>query len=836
MKYLIIFLIITSYCFAQEIELKGKVLNKSTNLPLPSANILVKGKSIGVASDEKGNFILKGQFSNNDTIVVSYIGFDKVESPFSQLFTDQTNNFYLESKIITSQTVLVKGSIAQAGITPISFSKLDRQDIGNSYTNQDIPDFLSYTPSATFYSENGNGLGYNYLSIRGFDQRRISVSINGVPQNDPEDHNVYWIDFPDLLGSTELIQVQRGSGSGITGFAAIGGSINLITSVFSDKPHKELSMQYGGYNTRKYSISVSSGLIDEKYSIYTKLSHTMSSGYRNLSWADLKSYHLSFIRYDDKLTTQINLFGGLIADGLAYTGLPKFVIEDKNLRKANYSYWEAGTNSYSYTLDRRPNEIENFSQPHFELLSEYNISDDVTLNSALFLVVGKGFFDYDGSWSVFYDDYFRLKENGFDSTMIPTNALIRAQVENTQWGWLPRISIKHNKGQLILGSELRLHNSIHWGSINYAENLPAGVTKDYKYYYYEGGNDIFNFYLHENYQLNNDVNLLGEVQLAYHNYKIKNEKYLGNKFTIDDLFLNPRIGINYRYSPELSFYASFARVTREPRLKNYYDAAESSDDKTFPQFGIDVYGYYDFTKPLVKPETMNDFEIGSAYVKENISASINLYYMLFNNEITKQGLVDRFGQPITGNIDMTIHLGVELTGNVKIFDNLEFIFNGMYSKNYISRGTTFIKYNKGQNILLLDISNNRISSFPDLLFNGVVRFNYKKFSANISLKYVGRYYSDNYAQNFQTYLRLYPGIVDEYDDGIDDYFDNVMPAYFTSDLYVGYEFDFNNDTNSIKMFTQIRNLFNNLYAAYATGKEFFPAAERNILFGLTVGL
>ncbi len=73
------------------------------------------------------------------------------------------------------------------------------------------------------------------LSIRGFDQRRISVSVNGIPQNDPEDHNVYWLDFPDLLASTELIQVQRGAGSGVVGYPAIGGSINIITSPFSDK-------------------------------------------------------------------------------------------------------------------------------------------------------------------------------------------------------------------------------------------------------------------------------------------------------------------------------------------------------------------------------------------------------------------------------------------------------------------------------------------------------------------------------------------------------------------------------------------------------------------------
>src|SRR5690606_13424038 len=143
--------------------------------------------------------------------------------------------------------------------------KVDRKDIEENYTVQDIPQFLGSLPSTTFYSENGNGIGYNYLSIRGFDQRRISVSVNGIPQNDPEDHNVYWLDFPDLLSSTELIQVQRGAGSGVTGYPAIGGSINIITSPFSDQVQLNFSASVGSFNTRKYSAAFSSGLINNKY-------------------------------------------------------------------------------------------------------------------------------------------------------------------------------------------------------------------------------------------------------------------------------------------------------------------------------------------------------------------------------------------------------------------------------------------------------------------------------------------------------------------------------------------------------------------------------------------
>ncbi|KAB2838998.1 MAG: TonB-dependent receptor, partial [Melioribacteraceae bacterium] len=401
MKLLIIlFFVLNISVFPQDL-LKGKVVNSDTGEPLYLANVSLNGET-GTSTDKNGEFEIIVNLNSGGNLIISYIGYETKTFPLSSLSRNEKNIIKLESKIITSQTVLVKGSIGKEGVTPITFSKINRKDIEENYITQDVPEYLSYMPSSTFYSEGGNGLGYNYLSIRGFDQRRISVSINGIPQNDPEDHNVYWLDFPDLLESTELIQVQRGAGSGVIGYPAVGGSINIITSSFSDKPKFDIAASIGSYNTRKYSASFSSGLIDKKYSLYVKLSNTLSSGYKDKTWIDFKSFHVSAVRYDKNLTTQINIFGGPVADGLGYTGIAKFAVKDKELRKKNYSYWEADGDNYTYTVERRAEEIENFSQPHFELLNEYKFNDDVTFNSALFLVLGDGFFDYDGSWSVFY--------------------------------------------------------------------------------------------------------------------------------------------------------------------------------------------------------------------------------------------------------------------------------------------------------------------------------------------------------------------------------------------------------------------------------------------------
>lgn len=819
-KSIILLIFFSLPIFPQLKILSGTIRDFETKALLPNANVIILSKGIGTVSNESGKFYLEGTFFESDTLVVSYIGYKSYKETISKLSLSNIQ-IYLEKIILSSQTILIQASIGKRGITPIAFEKITRDEIQKDYVVQDIPNYLSHLPSTTFYSENGNGIGYNYLNIRGFDQRRISVSINGIPQNDPEDHNVYWLDFPDLLASTELIQVQRGAGSGVIGFPAVGGSINIITSPFSDAAKINLAFSIGSYNTRKYSAAFSSGLIENKYSIYAKLSQTLSSGYRNSSWAKFNSYHLSAVRYDDKLTSQLNIFGGPISDGLAYTGIAKFAVKDKKLRRDNYSFWEADENEYTFTLNRRPDEIENFSQPHYELLNEFKVSENIKLNSALFLVFGKGFFDFDGSWAD--TSYLRLTAaNGFNNIDNPNNVLIRAQVENSQYGWIPRISLSHHNGELIIGSEIRIHKSNHWGSINFGENLPAGLAKDFRYYFFNGSKNIFNGFVHESYNINDKINLLIEIQLAYHKYRIFNERFEGNDFTISDVFFNPRFAINYKINSMQNIFLSFARVTREPRLKNYYDAAESSGG-AIPQFEINSDGSFDFDKPLVKPETINDFELGTSLNGNSFSLNLNLFYMLFDNEIVNNGKLDRFGQPITGNVDRTIHTGIELSTVIKFFDYFEFHGNATYSKNEIRNGKHFINDSE-----VIDISGNDIGGFPEFLSNIGLQFEREGIFVKLNAKYVGKYYSDNFDNNIRSYLNIFPGFL--------SYSDNVNDSYFVMDLFTSYNMSLFNALSNSKIYLQFNNIFDNLYSAHAIGQEFFPAAERNFIAGVQVGL
>jgi iron complex outermembrane receptor protein len=818
-RLLILFLFLNNFLWGEEL-VKGRIYDAETNKPLERANVFAPQFNLGDITDAEGKFALKLPSGEDVKLIVSFLGYQK-QAFSSSYFRGEEKTVYLKPEIIPSQTVLVTGLIGRGDISPATYSAIKKKDIDNNYIYQDIPEYLSKLPSATFYSENGNGIGYNYLSIRGFDQRRISVSINGIPQNEPEDHNVYWLDFPDLLSSSEYIQVQRGSGSGIVGFPAVGGAINIITTSFTQKPSLNVSGGYGAYNTRKYAVNFSSGLINEKYSITAKLSKIQSSGYRKNSWADYNSYYVSGARFDGKLITQLNFYGGPVSDGLAYNGLPKFAIKNKELRKENYSYWEAGNNQITYKTDRRNDEIENFSQPHFELLNEYKLNDNITINSALFMVLGEGFFDYDGSWAD--TNYFRLTSgNGYAPDGNPGNALIRAQVENRQYGWMPKVNIDHKNGALILGGEARVHRSLHWGGINYADNLPAGVTKEFRYYEYKGGKDVFSLFANETYKLTDKISLLAEGHLAYYKYMIYDEKYLDNEFAIDDIFFNPKLGVSYKPDEQNKFYLTGARVTREPRLKNYYDAAESSGGSA-PQFEKKENGEYNFNSPLVKPETMNDLELGYEFRKKDFNITLNLFYMLFENEIVKNGMLDRFGQPMTGNMDQTAHMGAELSGAVAILNNLQINANITLSRNYIQDGYAYLT-DANDSVHSIDLSGNRISGFPDLLANCSLTYNADGFYANLSLLYNGGFYSDNYDDNLKSYLNLV------------DYSDNKVDAFFTANFLTSYKMNLNSFIDNIRIYFQANNIFNNLYASYAIGKEFFPAAERNIYLGAELGL
>lgn len=769
---------------------------------------------------------------------------------------DTLNKFELPSITVTTTRAI-------RGESPIPFSTFTSSEIKKIYSSQDLPKLLSELPSIITFSQSGNDIGYSNLTMRGFNQRRISVMINGIPQNDPEDHNVYWIDFPDFAPNIQEIQVQRGAGFNNYGSPSIGGAINLVTGYTTLEPSVMLFSGIGwqefGYedgsklhpNVSKFSLEFSSGLINN-FAFYGRLSKLNSLGYRDHSFAFLNSYFLSATRFDENLSTQINIFGGPINDGLVYNGLPKELIKNKRERRYNWNYWEYDSTgrNLSYSAPRRKQEIEEFNQPHYEILNDWKINDHLRILSALFYYTGDGFFDYDGSWA----DTTILRitnEYGFNPEKNPTNSIIKAFVGNKQGGWLPRIIFEHGKNTLTAGMEIRFHRSEHWGKIKYAEYLPANFDPDYKIYSYEGVRDIFSIFARERIFINEKVNLFTEAQLVYNLYGIQNEK-AGNKyvyflninkdsvggkgrlFNLKYLFLNPRIGFNYNLNENFNFYSFIAYSLREPRMREIY-ASEDAFFGSKPKFEAikDEQERYlfDFSKPLVKPEKMLDFEFGSNLNLLGIDCNINIYWMEYIDELVKSGKVDIFGSPIEVNVPKARHIGLEIELNGFVLQstlgNITFSANATFSHNRIVDFKVPLPSGK-----TIDFSGNQISGFPDVMGN--IRFNYefRKFFISLLAQYVGEFRSDYYGD----FLSTNEDLISYLQKKGDYYVDNKVDPYLVLHLDGGLKFQNLGIAKHLKFNFHVRNLLNRLYAAGAEGKEFFPAGERSFFLGVEIGL
>lgn len=782
--------------------------------------------------------------------------------PFLLFANEKKANSNDSTRIYRVPSITVSSTKANEHNSPIPYAEITKSEIKETYSSQDLSQILGELPSILTFSENGNGIGYTNLSLRGFDQRRISVMVNGIPQNDPEDHNFYWINLSDFASTVENIQVQRGAGLSSYGPAAIGGSIILSTLNYANFKGINISSGIGfqEYNydnslshiSSRYAIEYSSGLTDN-YAFYAKLARINSFGYRKQSFAFLNSYFFSAMRFDENLTTQINIYGGSQDDGLSYNGLPYSYIKDLELRKSNYSYFSYNKNdgeTINWITQRRPQELEKFSQPQIELLNDWQISDKLTTKSAIFFKIGKGYFDFDGTGWTNANSFRLTPENGFINAEDPQNPIIRAFVGNKTFGWIPKIEYEHNNGKFMFGAEMRLHRSVHWGKINFAENLPQNYDPDYEFYYYDGIRNIFSLFASEHYYINDEFTVNIEGQLVSHLYAIENEKagkVFSNYHTIDGknitnterlfeinyLFFNPRIGLNYNINNNNRTYLSLAYTSREPRMKNLYDASNSWDGNS-PLFEHikDSNGviYYDFTKPYVKPEQMLDIELGWTYSSNFLYFNINTFLMEYFDELVKSGQLDNFGAPIDGNAPKTRHYGIEIMATAKLFDsekygNLKISTNTTYSQNKIIDYDFISK--KGD---IISLKNNSIAGFPDFLANIRLIYNYEELFASLYLKSVGEFRTDNFGDLLISDPRVKSHLGSEY------YINNIVDSYKILNADISYTFKQIFSINRLKIHLQINNITNELYAASGIGKEFFPAAERNYFFGFELGL
>ena len=162
-KIILIFSILfSSFLFSQDLNLKGTVLEKDTNIVLPGATVQIVGKDTGVVTDFDGNFEIK--ITIGDKIKVSYIGMKTTElsvlsSPVSIYMETETNE--LDEVTVSVGYFDISKKDLSGSITQITSKQLEKNRSGS------VESILQGQVSGLVVSESSEPGGGSGVSIRG---------------------------------------------------------------------------------------------------------------------------------------------------------------------------------------------------------------------------------------------------------------------------------------------------------------------------------------------------------------------------------------------------------------------------------------------------------------------------------------------------------------------------------------------------------------------------------------------------------------------------------------------------------------------------------------------
>ncbi len=802
---LIAILAVTSQA-ASAADIPGTLVDAVTGTPIAGATVeaTAPGVDLRATTDDRGAFLLAVPEPPPPSIRirVSATGYVPLNLELTDLTTARSLNLLARS--VFAGEIEVTGLRASAGETPVTVTNVGSEEIGRRYWSQDVPIFLAPVPGFYAYSDSGNGIGYSYFFLRSFDMRRTAVSINGVPLNDAHSHGLFFIDLADLLSTTEDIQVQRGVGTTPYGGSAIGGSIDLRTSPPESARRLRLVALGGSYDTSRLTLEYETGLVEDRWAASFRYSKVRSDGYRDQSWAEMWNYYASLIRFGERTTVRLNLFGGPEETHLAFEGISRAYLD--------------GDVTGDVLTDRRynpleyPDEIDTFFQPHYQLIHDWQAGDNLVLRNTLFFFTGDGYFQQfkEDRW---LPEYGLEPFPGPDSEPITTTDLVRRrEVDEWDGGWIPNLEYRHGggRGSLQAGAAVRLHSGHHYGVVQWAQFYPPDLAPDHRYYDYQLDKRTLQPFIQESWAFNERWNLLAGLTWTSHRYDLHDDAVGGEAFDATYSYLLPRLGLAWKPASAWQLYANVSRGGREPAFRDIYDPQD----------------YWSPPPQDLAPEELTDFELGAAFSWPTGAASLNLYYLDFDNAIVWAGGLDNNGDPVTANGAVTEHRGAELEVSWAPLGRWGGRLSAAYADN------TIVEFEEhGWDGEIINHSGNTLPVSPRWTGTLELRGGAGPVDGFLQLRYVDSFYLDNSED-----MRKYPAVRDD-----PNYIHRVNDAYAVADL--GLELDLGTavarlvDARRVALRLRVNNLTDRLYTTfgYFDGEQpvWIPAATRNAYAGLT---
>jgi iron complex outermembrane receptor protein len=785
-----------------QFSVSGKITDGTSGLPLPGATISIKNSSISTVSDAQGKYNVPNLNAGKYTLKVTYIGYHITQQNIT-VNADLTANISLSASTVLTDEVTVNGTRAETN-SPTTYTNLTRKDIQKNNLGQDLPYLLDQTPSLVVQSDAGAGVGYTYIHIRGSDASRINVTINGVPYNDSEEQQVYFVDLPDFASSVDNIQIQRGVGTSTNGAGAFGASINIQTTTRRDTGYLELNNSAGSYGTVKSTVSMGTGLLDGKFSFDGRLSRIVSNGYIDRAASNLESYFLSGAYYGKTTLIRFNTFAGTEHTYQAWDGVPEDSL------KTNRRYNELGLepNGSFY-----PNQTDNYTQATYQLLIDQKITDNLSFNGALHYTHGQGYYEEYQAGQALAD--YGITPVTVGGKLVDTTDLTRRLwLNNKFYGFT--YNFHYHALQTLnfdLGGAYNQYRGAHYDNIEWTQQS-TDIPPDYQYARDDAFKTDFNIYGKADYRLDK-FTIYADMQYRhiYYSFLGYNDQLQNVQQQVQLDFFNPKAGISYQLNTNDNLYASFAVGNHEPDRDDYTQSTPAN-------------------RP--KPENLKDFELGYRTQQGVFTGGINAFYMLYNNQLVLTGALNDVGDQVRSNVKNSYREGLEFDGRVSITKQLSWAATASLSANKVKDFNQYLVDYDNNTTVDYQYKETNIAFSPD--FVGSSEISYRPLAGS-EIAFISKYVSRQYLDNTSN------GPIGYTPAGSPS--NRYINGYFVNGVRLGYNFS-TKYVKNVGVTLLINNIFSANYSSNGAtypdiegGKVvnynyFFPQAPANFLVGLNV--
>ena len=677
-----------------------------------------------------------------------------------------------DSTQVTQLDEVLVSAIRVTSKTPVSFSNLSKKEIKSRNLGQDIPILMNYMPSVVTTSDAGNGIGYTGIRVRGTDATRVNVTINGIPYNDSESHGTFWVNMPDFASSLQSVQLQRGVGTSTNGSGAFGASLNMLTDSYSEKASGEISNSFGSFNTRKHTVKFSTGLLNDHFEIAGRVSTLNSDGYIDRASSDLKSYFLQGTYVGKSTLIKALAFGGNEKTYQSWNGIDgETLLTNRTFNSAGLFTDETGQTRFY------DNETDNYQQDHYQLHWNQKLATNWNTNLAFHYTKGKGYYENykeDADFSSY-----GLTPIAINGTTINTTDLIRQKwLDNDFYGTTFSANYQSTKLDFIFGGSYNKYVGNHFGKVIWARYAGSSELGDH-YYEDTATKTDGTAFAKANYQVNDKWSLFSDLQIRNVNYKANSNEtgVVNDTFS----FFNPKAGLNYTVNSKNNVYFSYARANREPNRTDY----EGGN---------------------VKPEKLNDFELGWRYLSDKVQLNTNFYYMDYQDQLILTGTLDDVGNPIRSNSEKSYRLGVEVDATIVVSNEISLRPNATLSRN-----KNLDLAVSGQNYGTKDISYS-----PAIIAGNSLIY---KPTQSLQIVWLQKYVGEQYMNNIEL-----P--------------EAKLADYLINDLNVTYEIKPKSVFKSIVFKGLVNNIFDKKYISngymWDVYPYYYPQAGTNLLAGITL--